>query len=119
MFGKGIYFADIVSKSANYCKPKDQNEGLLLICEVALGQMQTKLVADFNAHNLPQGYHSTHGIGKFAPSSGEHLADVYIPNGAISPTGIESASLLYNEYVVYNREQVLCRYIVHVRFHFK
>jgi hypothetical protein len=32
MFGKGIYFADIVSKSANYCKPKDKNEGLLLIC---------------------------------------------------------------------------------------
>lgn len=119
MFGKGIYFADIVSKSANYCKPKDLNEGLLLICEVALGKMQNKLVADFNAHNLPEGYHSTHGIGKYAPSSGEQLDDIYVPNGPIAPTGTESASLQYNEYVVYNREQVLCRYLVQVKFHFK
>jgi poly [ADP-ribose] polymerase len=40
MFGKGIYFADMVSKSANYCctSPSDP-VGLLLLCEVALGNM--------------------------------------------------------------------------------
>ena len=37
MFGKGVYFADMVSKSANYCHT-DQT-GLLLLCEVALGNM--------------------------------------------------------------------------------
>lgn len=37
MFGKGIYFADISSKSANYCLPKHNCSGLMLLCEVALG----------------------------------------------------------------------------------
>jgi len=40
MFGKGIYFADMVSKSANYCFAQRNNPyGLLLLCEVALGNM--------------------------------------------------------------------------------
>ncbi len=40
MFGKGIYFADVVSKAANYCHAKvDSNEGILLLCEVALGNI--------------------------------------------------------------------------------
>ncbi len=40
MFGKGIYFADMVSKSANYCHTsRSDSEGLLLLCEVALGDM--------------------------------------------------------------------------------
>jgi len=40
MFGKGIYFADMVSKSANYCFTSHVNSvGLMLLCEVALGNM--------------------------------------------------------------------------------
>lgn len=40
MFGKGIYFADMVSKSANYClASKINNVGLVLLCEVALGNI--------------------------------------------------------------------------------
>ena len=40
MFGKGIYFADMVTKSANYCcTSRSNNTGLLLLCEVALGNM--------------------------------------------------------------------------------
>lgn len=40
MFGKGVYFADMVSKSANYCRTsKTDNIGVLLLCEVALGDM--------------------------------------------------------------------------------
>ena len=40
MFGKGIYFADMVSKSANYCcTTRSNNTGLLMLCDVALGEM--------------------------------------------------------------------------------
>lgn len=40
MFGKGVYFADMVSKSANYCRTsKGEPKGLMLLCEVALGNM--------------------------------------------------------------------------------
>ena len=43
MFGKGIYFADMVSKSANYCFASHSNpRGLLLLCEVALGNMSVR-----------------------------------------------------------------------------
>lgn len=38
MFGKGVYFADSVSKSANYCCTSHSNPvGLILLCDVALG----------------------------------------------------------------------------------
>lgn len=37
MFGKGVYFADMVSKSANYCfTNKNNNTGLLILNEVHL-----------------------------------------------------------------------------------
>lgn len=40
MFGKGIYFADMVSKSANYCHASQADPvGLILLGEVALGNM--------------------------------------------------------------------------------
>jgi len=39
MFGKGIYFADMVSKSANYCMTSKANPtGFLLLADVALGK---------------------------------------------------------------------------------
>jgi poly [ADP-ribose] polymerase len=38
MFGKGVYFADMVSKSANYCYASPTNPiGVLLLCEVSCG----------------------------------------------------------------------------------
>lgn len=41
MFGKGIYFADMVSKSANYCATTPNNPtGLMLLCDVALGKVR-------------------------------------------------------------------------------
>jgi len=54
MFGKGVYFADMVSKAANYCFVNEgENVGILLLCEVALGECNEKFEADCNAVNLP------------------------------------------------------------------
>uniref|UniRef100_A0A3B3IM99 Poly [ADP-ribose] polymerase n=1 Tax=Oryzias latipes TaxID=8090 RepID=A0A3B3IM99_ORYLA len=67
-FGKGIYFADMSSKSANYCFANQSNHvGLLLLCEVALGDCNELLDADYEANNLPAGKHSTKGLGQTAP----------------------------------------------------
>ncbi|KAG8052277.1 hypothetical protein GUJ93_ZPchr0001g29399 [Zizania palustris] len=56
MFGKGVYFADMVSKSANYCYASEAcRSGVLLLCEVALGEMNELLNADYHADNLPKG----------------------------------------------------------------
>ncbi|CAJ1072839.1 poly polymerase 2 isoform X2 [Chelmon rostratus] [Xyrichtys novacula] len=69
MFGKGIYFADMSSKSANYCfaSQSNNNVGLLLLCEVALGDCNELLDADYEANNLPAGKHSTKGLGQTGP----------------------------------------------------
>lgn len=54
MFGKGVYFADMVTKSANYCfTSRLSNTGLMLLCEVALGEMNEKYYADYYANLLP------------------------------------------------------------------
>lgn len=68
MFGKGVYFADMVTKSANYCgTSKHHPVGCILLCDVALGSMNDKFEADYYANELPEGKHSTRGCGKNAP----------------------------------------------------
>jgi len=37
MFGKGLYFADLFSKSANYALAGGPKSKVMLLCEVALG----------------------------------------------------------------------------------
>lgn len=122
MFGKGIYFADMVSKSANYCCPTaSDSEGLLLLCEVALGNMAEKNTADY-VKKLPANVHSVKGVGKTEPDprSDRILADgVQVPLGK-GVTNLETDSrLLYNEYIVYDVAQVKIKYLVKVDFKFR
>ncbi|XP_077581070.1 poly [ADP-ribose] polymerase 2 [Stigmatopora nigra] len=129
MFGKGIYFADMSSKSAQYCFPHEHNEvGLLLLCEVALGNSNELLNADYHANNLPEGKHSTKGIGRTGPNPENFvtLNDMTIPMGPAVKTTDNVASsskgavysLLYNEYIVYNPAQVRMRYLLRVHFNY-
>lgn len=67
MFGKGIYFADMSTKSANYCYPRQNKPGFLILAEVALGEMNELLQADFHADKLPAGKNSTKGLGSVGP----------------------------------------------------
>ena len=69
MFGKGIYFADMSSKSANYCyATPTKNTGLVLLSEVALGKWNELLHADPNANKLPAGLSSVKALGSVAPN---------------------------------------------------
>ena len=61
MFGKGLYFADMVTKSANYCYADANNHhGLMLLSEVALGDMY-ELKGAKGMSQPPKGKHSTKG----------------------------------------------------------
>lgn len=64
MFGKGIYFADVCSKSAGYCHATVENPfGYMLLCEVALG----KSYQVFKAQDFvrpPLNHHSVWGVGR-------------------------------------------------------
>ena len=69
-----------------------------------------------------KGSHSTMGVGKFAPSSFSADADgVKWPAGGLVENSFPADAepdLLYNEYIVYNPEQVRTRYLIKVKFDF-
>ena len=144
MFGKGVYFADMVSKSANYCHTnKSSPTGILLLCEVALGNMYAcsnmihfscysplfnklrifrhELKAADYVTKLPKGKHSTKGIGMTFP---DPEATQTIGKGVKVPLGkpvqsSERSSLLYNEFIVYDVAQINIKYLLQVNFDFK
>ncbi|XP_015680516.1 poly [ADP-ribose] polymerase 2 [Protobothrops mucrosquamatus] len=122
MFGKGIYFADMSSKSANYCfATREKDIGLLLLSEVALGECNELLEADPEAERLPASKHSTKGLGKIAPASCVSLHDATVPLGPAVETGIANPrgyTLNYNEFIVYDPCQVRMKYLLKVRFNF-
>ena len=122
-FGKGAYFADMVSKSAGYCfANRSSPVCCLLLCDVALGEMNEKLQADYNASQLPAGKLSTKGLGRWTPdpSKWQKLEDgLIVPCGPAVEARLPSTpSLLYNEYIVYNVGQVRLRYLLQVKFKF-
>ncbi|CAI8603764.1 unnamed protein product [Vicia faba] len=123
MFGKGVYFADMFSKSANYCYPTPTSaDGVLLLCEVALGEMAELLTAKYDADKLPKGKLSTKGVGATAPdfSKARELDDgLTVPLGKPKKNSGIKGDLLYNEYIVYNVEQIRMRYVVNVKFNFR
>ncbi|OMO78424.1 hypothetical protein CCACVL1_14378 [Corchorus capsularis] len=74
MFGKGIYFADLVSKSAPYCYTDRKNPvGLMLLSEVALGEVYELTTYAQHTVNLPRGKHSTKGLGQKVPQTSEFV----------------------------------------------
>ncbi|KAH9786475.1 poly (ADP-ribose) polymerase 2 [Citrus sinensis] len=123
MFGKGVYFADMFSKSANYCYASPSaTAGVLLLCEVALGDMSELLYANYDADKLPDGKLSTKGVGQTAPDplEAETLEDgVIVPLGKPKEQLNSKGHLLYNEYIVYSVDQIRMRYVVQVNFKYK
>lgn len=121
MFGRGIYFADVVSKSANYCHAGLYGEtGLLLLCQVALGTMKDCLTAN-SSIKLRPGKDSVRGIGKMEPNPDESYvrADgVEIPLGKLIANPEVATGLEHNEYIVYNENQLKMEYLIQVQFTF-
>ncbi len=96
MFGKGIYFADVSTKSANYCcANRDSPEGLLLICEVSLGKPRPLVSADYEASRLPADCSSTMGVGRHRPTEFAEVGGSRVPCGGLVE-GEGQFDLLYN-----------------------
>ncbi|KAG7568774.1 BRCT domain [Arabidopsis thaliana x Arabidopsis arenosa] len=122
MFGKGIYFADLVSKSAQYCYTCKKNPvGLMLLSEVALGEIHELTKAKY-MDKPPKGKHSTKGLGKKVPQDSEFAkwrGDVTVPCGKPIASKVKASELMYNEYIVYNTAQVKLQFLLKVRFKHK
>jgi len=121
MFGKGLYYADVCTKSANYCfATKAQDEGIIMLSEVALGEQH---VIKASNSDLPKGMPkktiSVQGEGRYRPRSS---MDETLPDGTVVPLGIPDEDkaydgvLLYNEFIVYKKHQQKARYILRVKF---
>lgn len=128
MFGKGVYLADMSSKSANYCASDTSGQvGLLLLCEAELGRPMLELdhasyIAESEAKE--KGCLSTWGLGMTGPV-GEWkdakcihptLEGVKMPDfGTQGPgqTG-RGVCLQYNEYITYDVAQIRLRYLLRV-----
>jgi poly [ADP-ribose] polymerase len=128
MFGKGVYLADMSSKSAGYCASYESNKtAILLLCEAELGKPPLKLTdSDYEAgeNAKKQGAISTWGVGSTAPKAwkdascvNENLKGVSMPDvvkGPPGPTNEAGAGLFYNEYIVYDVAQIKLRYLLRV-----
>ncbi|KAF2788790.1 poly polymerase 2 ADP-ribosyltransferase 2 [Melanomma pulvis-pyrius CBS 109.77] len=128
MFGKGIYLADMSSKSANYCcSHSSGGHALLLLCEAELGQPMYELTdASYDAGEdaIAHGSVSTWGKGMVGPAKwkdagGVHpsLEGVMMPDMTQLPTdtNVPNAYLRYNEYITYDIAQVRLRYLFRVK----
>ncbi|KAF9163376.1 Poly [ADP-ribose] polymerase 2 [Actinomortierella ambigua] len=124
MFGKGVYFADCVSKSANYCfTNRRDNVGLMLLCEVALGDQLELTNSDYYADQKcrEQNKHSTKGLGRTIPDpEGDIEIDsgVTLQLGKLVDTQVPNAYLQYNEMIVYDVSQIRMRYLVKMKFNY-
>ncbi|KAG4065356.1 hypothetical protein HA402_012301 [Bradysia odoriphaga] len=116
MFGKGIYFADMVSKSANYCSTSyGSGSGLMLLCDVALGKTRDMIYAT-DVIDLPNDdEQSVKGCGQTYPTEHTMLDGVKIASGGVQ-TANSTTSLRYNEYIVYDIAQVKMKYLVNLKF---
>ncbi|KAK1778689.1 PARP-domain-containing protein [Copromyces sp. CBS 386.78] len=128
MFGKGVYLADMSSKSAGYCNAYASNgTALLLLCEAELGDpIQELNDSDYSAgeHAKQKGMLSTWGKGRYGPLKWKDagvvnpaLQGVMMPDTSVKPgdTNYPGAGLWYNEYIVYDVTQIRLRYLLRVK----
>ncbi|KAK3636189.1 hypothetical protein LTR56_014352 [Elasticomyces elasticus] len=126
-FGKGVYLADISTKSANYCVSSSSgNTGLLLLCEAELGNPMYELMGgDSSAQekSAEAGAIATLGLGRTVPQGWVDAGDVIMPElkGVMIPdpdqepgdqTQHPNAYLQYNEYICYDVAQIRLRYLI-------
>ena len=149
MFDKGIYTADCFSKSAQYCYGSIGQRGLMVLCEVSLGNPREAAHADYEASKKigtkPNDFHSTKGVGRYRPNEQQFTKTkdgVIVPMGELVDTQASQSSepvsqsrgsrssrlatvaaatgangsLLYNEYIVYDMNQVEMKYLVEIDF---
>lgn len=117
-FGNGIYFADTVAKSSHYCNSTRNGDALLLLCEVALGDIQELQEFDQNLMTAPNGKHSVKGLGiRFPRKQITRTDGVLVPYGkADVDRKSRENKLEFNEYIVYNEAQVKIRYLIRAKF---
>ncbi len=114
MFGSGIYFADRISKSSNY---SDLDVTFLLLCEVGLGNVYSCKRSHNTWKSAPVGFDSVKANGTYVPdwTDNERYYGAEIPFGKTAKcTKYSSHAVNYNEFIVYDPNRVIIRFLVEV-----
>ncbi|XP_076462850.1 uncharacterized protein LOC143295161 [Babylonia areolata] len=135
-FGKGIYFADMMSKSDSYTDSSRDASSFMLLCEVALGKQRVLNEDDDDDDDDEDVDKSSKAVDEDFNSSvvyGYHFPDpdydILLPSGEVMSLGDSVTeyyyttssgqdrrrSTNYNEYVVYQESQVCIRYLLQYR----
>ncbi|KAL4980733.1 poly polymerase catalytic domain-containing protein [Aspergillus desertorum] len=128
MFGKGVYFADMSSKSAGYCWSHNSDQkALLLLGDVELGDPIYELYEsdhDAGENAKKEGKISTLGKGRTIPAGWKDagcihpdLKGIQVPDADSGTVDRETSQgyLQYNEYIVYDAAQIRLRYLFFVK----
>lgn len=120
MFGYGVYFANMASKSFNYTRAHQTgNIGCFLLAEVAVGKMGERYAADYYITKqslATEKCDSIRAIGKWGPSESVIIDNVIIPNGPVKEMKLnKTTDLRYDEFIVYDINQILIKYLVIVK----
>ena len=84
LFGNGIYFADMATKSLDYTSSGSAKHFYMLLCEVALGNV-ANYVDSWEVQRPPPGHHSVRIMGAKGPDFSDFL--VLKESGAVVPLG--------------------------------
>lgn len=119
-FGHGLYFANCSTKSFNYCYSEIYSDfGCLLLCKVSLGNMLSlSNVRRYTYETLTnEGYNSIKVIGKNSPKETDnYINNVYLPIGELCEnTNFKNSTVIYDEYVCYNTDQVQIEYVIYCK----
>jgi len=121
-FGKGLYFADIMTLSSNYCRvQRDNPYGFMLLCDTALGKLY-ECAQDKYMEKPPAGYDSTWALGRIEP---DPKGDVKTPDGCVVPSGKitpvankSSVSCHEHQYICYHEAQTQIKYMLKLKWKF-
>lgn len=123
MFGPGSYFSNSVSKSANYCYTDHKNNiGIMLLCQVSLGNMYERTSSEYITWLPNDKFQSTWGKGMSTVFDSETLKIndklIEVPNGKLVEQKNFKSSLLYDEFIVYNENQIKILYALKLKFNY-
>ncbi|KAI1346580.1 PARP-domain-containing protein [Xylaria sp. FL0043] len=125
-FGKGVYLADLSSKSANYCvSSMSGGVGLLMLVEAELSNPMYEIPSGDSAaaeKAKAKNCIATKGVGKPGPAKwkdascvNKQLKGVMMPDGKpVDSTNSNGGYLMLNEYISYNVEHLKIRYLLKV-----
>ncbi|XP_049379840.1 protein ADP-ribosyltransferase PARP3-like [Solanum stenotomum] len=121
MFGRAIVCSDAAAEATRYgFTAVDRPEGFLVLAVAALGEeIQEFSSPPEDTISLEEKGIGAKGLGKKKTDESEHFVwkdDIKVPCGKLIPSEHKESPLEYNEYAVYDPQQVSIRFLVAVKY---